>query len=194
MEIVGFFLSSRQPCDDHIFLRPFDLRFFSDACSGGSEMRLASRAVRIFGIASGLAVMFLHVVVLVFCCLWAVKSSIKSKWFGELEGYESSMSMEYIHVRYKMVYSEIVICSCKNLKTSRLFGTISDLISPLFLLATIPHMMISTWRCSCSFNPQDGVMLTLRVVKAQQRRNCELTTEGPTDEASWGWTCSVLRE
>lgn len=75
----------------------------------------------------------------------------------------------------------MVIYSCKKLKISRLFGTISDLISPLLPLTTIPHnrlqkrVVILTWRCSCSFNPQDGVMLTLRVVKAQQGCNREQT-------------------
>lgn len=69
-------------------------------------MLFASQAGRIFRIASSLAVMFLH-----FICLRAVKPSIKSKIFGELEGYDTSMSMEHIHKIVWPVSQFLKVCS-----------------------------------------------------------------------------------
>lgn len=53
------------------------------------------------------------------------------------------------------------------------------------LTATIMDWMVIFFflnqQCSCSNNPQDGALLTLRVVNAQQRSKCELKANSPTD-------------
>jgi len=63
-------------------------------------MLLAYRQGGCLGIASGLTVLFLHIVVSV--SLFVSCQIIKMK-FGELEGYDTSMSMEHIYIIYNVV-------------------------------------------------------------------------------------------